>query len=310
MAVLIAAPRASRRRQSADADRPGPSRRSATAAARTVGRPRRWRPSASHRAAATAANTASDPLTGRCTCRIDVTSTRGIARAWRMPNDRMVRSWTTPSRRRRSLRTHQPERLVRGADAVGAQDDVVERPDRRPPRSRSSRRICNVATARPPDGAGHLDRERRSCRSPPIDAEARRDRQRGRLRPHRRAGVEGERRSGERDLLEDDARRDPRDPVDEPVPTRPEESPRWASPTRSTPDPSAAPLPRPAAASGRDAPRPRATRGPEPLRRVRSPARRRRPRPVSDASRRRPRRSRQADAGAPPGTHHEASGSR
>src|SRR5581483_6357368 len=55
------------------------------------------RPSASQAAAATAAKTASEPLTGGPSSGSIVTSTGGMSTARRMPNDRMVRSWGTPS---------------------------------------------------------------------------------------------------------------------------------------------------------------------------------------------------------------------
>ena len=85
------------------------------------------RPWCRHTAAATDANTASLPATAGPSSRPDVTTTGGMSAARRMPNERIVRSSTSPSIvDREPLGGHPAERHVGRADAVAAQHHLVE----------------------------------------------------------------------------------------------------------------------------------------------------------------------------------------
>ena len=182
-------------------------------------------------------------------------STGGMARAWRMPNDRMVRSRTAPpaSTAIPSERT-QPEGLVGGTDAVRAQHDLVERPARRRPRSSIEPSARHRATARPPAGRGHLDRDVRDRRARPGAAPRRgRDRQHGRLGPHRRPQVEGDRRPGAAAPARGRARGDRGHLGRRAASHSSAASPPAGTPTRSTPVPSRS---TPPATGGRFGPQP------------------------------------------------------
>ena len=133
------------------------------------------------------------------------TSIGGVSMARGTPNDRMVRSCTSPSSSTASALGRDPaERHVGGADGVGAQHDLVERVAARHPhphRCTSSAPIARaVGPATPPSG-----------RSTRIGS-ARRSRRRGRRRtaasahPAARAG-DRRRRAGDVDLLDHEAGR-------------------------------------------------------------------------------------------------------
>ena len=119
------------------------------------------------------------------------TSIGGVSLARRMPNERMVRSWTSPvvGIDGEPLGEHPAERHVRGADRVRAQHDLVERIagrdahlhalDARPSSShcdarageRAARRRRRTCRARPPaarvvGGSARSDRRRRRASAP------------------------------------------------------------------------------------------------------------------------------------------------
>ncbi len=161
-------------------------------------------PSASQRAAATAANTASEPLTGgRSPSAPTTTVTGGMSRAGRIPNDRMVRSWTTPAGvHGDALAPHPAQSLVGGAQGVGPEHHLVEHLARL--HHHLDRAVGPTAGRGPAPGrAGHPDRR---VDDPPAVGAPRHPGaggQDGGLGPHRGPQVGGDGGTVERHRFED-----------------------------------------------------------------------------------------------------------